>query len=303
MNFLRYSITWRRLLHKPIIWLMSKGHHFLRKNNVKLIKHNFKRNGKPTIYVATHVFYEDVHCVLASIQESAFLLLGAGGDEHERKKSMNILDKIGSWVIGSIHVDRSNKTSKQAALDKMISVLKNNGNILIFPEGSWNMTPCLPVKKLHWGLLEIAEKADANIVPVAVGHVNNDFCVSVGALFNYTQHDTKAKQIIALRDMMATLVWEMIEMNPQVKREDIDDNYWLAHVEKNVKQMPWESLEEEESYDFKPKGELSIGELLAEMHGIKYKSMAVDYKTYKHIDKLVDNWNRPIKFNTKWFIS
>jgi hypothetical protein len=290
VDFLPYSIWWRKLFHKPIFGLLLRGHKFLRENNVVIIRNDFKHNGKPTIYTATHVFYNDISCIVSTIKDSMFLLYGGGGYGFFQKTSLPIADKIGLWLNGRIIIDRGNKASRQKALHKMVNVLNSKGNILIFPESSWNMSPNLPVKKLHWGLLDAAKQANANIVPVAVQRVGNDYCVTIGESFNYAEYPTKREQITILRDKMATLMWELIEMKPPIKRASINDDYWLAHVNDNVKLAPCNSYSEEESYDFKPKGEISLGELLAEMHGIEYESMAGNYQTHRHIERLITNW-------------
>ncbi len=68
------------------------------------------------------------------------------------------------WV-GSIPVDRS--TKDEAAKNRALEVLNNNGAIGIFPEGTRNKTKAnlLPFK---FGAVSLAKKSKALIIPVAV---------------------------------------------------------------------------------------------------------------------------------------
>lgn len=287
MRVYKYSIWWRKLLHKPIVALVRSS--LTRK--VKLICNEFVPNDKPAVYAATHVFVDDVPCAICEIEDSVFVLYGGGGST-----TMPIMDRIACWLVGFIPVCRGDRESRRQSLHTITQILKNGGNILIFPEGSWNMTPAMPVKKLWWGLLDAAKDAEANIVPVAVQLVGNEYCVTIGERFEYEKFSEKSDQINALRDEMATLAWELIEMSPSLKREDVSDNYWLARARNNLKRAPWVSLAEEESHSFRPKGESSLGEVLADMHGLEYKSMVADHEQYKIVEQLIEGWTKPASF-------
>lgn len=66
---------------------------------------------------------------------------------------------------GCISVDRSTKDPK--AKEKALNILKQNGAIGIFPEGTRNKTPelLLPFK---FGAVSMSKKTDATIVPFAI---------------------------------------------------------------------------------------------------------------------------------------
>jgi len=152
------------------------------------------------------------------------------------------------------------------------------------------------VKKLWWGLLDAAKEANANIVPVAIQLVGDTYGCIIGERFTHENFPSKAEQIDALRNEMATLAWELIEMSPPLKREDISDDYWLARVQDSVDRTRFittaADIAEEESYTFRPPGEISLGELLAEMHGIEYRSMGANYATHRQIERLIDGWTK-----------
>lgn len=68
-------------------------------------------------------------------------------------------------AVGCIPVDRKNKDPK--AVNSALKVLKNNGMIGIFPEGTRNKTKefLLPFK---FGAVSLAKKTDAYIVPFGI---------------------------------------------------------------------------------------------------------------------------------------
>ena len=244
-------------------------------------------NGKPTVFAATHVFYDDIAAVLSCLDDVAYLLI-----ENDGKESLPVWsERFALGMNGVITVDRSNKESRAEAFSKMIAILNRSGNILLFPEAAWNFSPNEIVTKLHWGAIKLAKSANANIVPVALHMVGDDCFVFIGSPVEYN--------VEALRDAMATLVWELINQNPSVQRKNITDEYWLKHIGEQCAKRPQESRAVEESFMYRPKGEISLGEVLAEMHGIEHKSMAADYLQYRRIDELIDNWTKSVRLNYK----
>jgi len=177
-------------------------------------------------------------------------------------------------------------------MHSMKTVLHQGGDILIAPEANWNHTPNLLVLKMWWGLFDVAIATNANIVPVAVDLIDNRYCVLIGEKFNYAQYSKKTDAIVALRDTMATMVWELFEMKAVQSRTEITDECWLHFIRGESERTPWHHPEMEERFTFRPMGEISLGELLAEMHGIDHKSMAADYETHKHIERLIEGWTK-----------
>lgn len=51
---------------------------------------------------------------------------------------------------------------------------------MYFPEGTWNLSPNLPVLPCFWGIVEIAQKGNAIIVPVAAEQYGKHFKINIG---------------------------------------------------------------------------------------------------------------------------
>lgn len=282
-----FSIWWRQLIHKPLTTLFK----VTLKQKIRLLRSDFIPDGKPTIYAATHVFYDDIATVCCCLKQSAHLLLGVEGPNN----TPAISEKIALSLNGLVVVNRECKLSRAESFKTMVDILNKQGNLLIFPESAWNFSPNLLIQKLNWGIIKIAEQTAANIVPVAVAVVDNDLCVMIGDTFDYMKHANHQDAAFGLRDAMATLVWELLSMEQPIHRSSLTDSYWLQHIQKQYLRMPRKDQSTEESFIYHPKDEIDLGKLLANLHGIEHRSMAVDYDRHKEIMQLCDSWNKSIK--------
>ena len=79
---------------------------------------------------------------------------------------MYTFDGIALWLSGLIYVDRYS-SERVKGINKAKQVLDYGGNIMIFPEGVWNMSENLLVRKLYHGVYQIALSNNIPIVPIA----------------------------------------------------------------------------------------------------------------------------------------
>ena len=284
-NASRFGIKWRRLIHKPLATIFK----LTLKHKIKLMRNDFTPNGKPTIFAFTHVCKDDVAVTLCCLRYNAYVLAG-----YHRGLSRSV-DGMGLRLNGVVWVDRGDKASRAEAMEKVKNILCRGGDILIAPEAAWNLSPNIPMLNLWWGVIDMAVSTGANIVPIALDLVNDKYCIIIGENFCYKQYPDKANAIAELRDVLATMAWELIEMKPMQKRSEITEKDWVDFTQNELARAPYVNRKKEESFVFRPKGEISLGELLANMYGTEYKSMAVDYEDYKRVEKLIDNWTKTIK--------
>ena len=286
VSHFHFGIQWRRLIHRPLVTIFR----VTVKHKIRLVRDDFSDDGKPVLFAATHVFYDDIAAICCCLKKSAFVLLGVEGTGN----TPNFLDRLALFLNGVIIFNRTNMGDRTESVRKMVAVLRKRGNVLLFPEGAWNLSPNLLAQKLNWGILDVAERSNANIVPVAVDLVNGEYRVIIGAKLERTDYGNKADMLIALRDAMATLTWELIRLKPKMKRQRTDDAYWLNYIQNQLARVPKQNQEKEESYVYRSKGEISLGELLADLHGIEYKSMAADYAAYQRVESLIKKWTKPV---------
>ena len=100
---------------------------------------------------------------------------------------------------------------------------------MIFPEGTWNTSENLLLLPFHKGVIDIAKESSAVIVPVVLDYDKKSCRVVIGELFKVDKTSDSVDEIARLRDVMATLKWELIEANA-VNRADVNKEDYHAYV-------------------------------------------------------------------------
>ena len=96
----------------------------------------------PYIFASTHYFNEDIIAALATVDRSAYALIGTT-DQVENNTLM-----YAAWAYGLIYVDRRSQESRKQSILKMEHVLNNGTSVIMYPEGGWNNTENLICKRL-----------------------------------------------------------------------------------------------------------------------------------------------------------
>lgn len=156
------------------------------------------------IFAMNHSNCHDALIAGEAIREHFFVLVG--------KQRLEILDRIFFWMNGVIYVNRKNKKSKLKSVDKMDRLLKIGENILMYPEGTWNLTPSKPILPLYWGIIDLAKSAKVPIVPLIAEYTKRECWVKFGAPIYLDENMSKQDGIMILADEMATLKWDIWEI-------------------------------------------------------------------------------------------
>jgi len=280
------AVLSRKIISKPLTLAFGAT----LKHKVRVLKNDYVDNGKPTIFSATHVFYDDIAAICRAIRKPMYIVSDNDTKEQLRKS----IDSLALFLNGVIFFDKTCKFDRKRAVERMEAVLNNGGNLLIFPESTWNFSPNLLVQKIHWGMIDIAKRTDANIVPVAENEINNEYLVSIGANLELTP--SKKDDIISLRGHMATLAYEqLVELDESVERRTITDEFWLEYIRTHCGEGNFD-LAKEESFVYRDPNQKSLDELIADLYGIEYRSMASGYDTYQQIKNLSMEYSRRVKF-------
>jgi hypothetical protein len=277
-------------------------------HKIRVLKNEYENDGRPTIYSASHIFYDDIAAILCAISENMYLVA-----DSDTKKDINPLEALALYLNGVMFFEKDPNLAKQNEREKltnrMIKILDCGGKILIFPESTWNFSPNKLIRDdLPWGLLKVADAVNANVVPVAIDLVKDEYLVNVGKKISRTSDLTN--DIRTLRDDMATLVWQLIELKEPLKREKlglgIDENYcydyiqdrlipneeyWYNYIKEKCQGGVYDFVKEERCA-FRQKGKISLDEIIAEMFGMEYRSMASDYEAYIKVRNLSDGFAR-----------
>ncbi len=214
------GIAIRRVLHFPIIVILKLWHSVCSVKCNVIYNHSGHHKG-PTIYVATHICWDDIEYVIDAITEHAYLF------REDPKNLYRTFDGAFLDINGCVICDTEYKIDRFVAKETSIKVLNAGENLLLFPEGVWNTSENRLVNFLFPGIAEIAIRTNSDIVPIAIERAKKRFDVAIGKpikVKNYT-FDNKWELIQVIRNEMATLKWDIMEASGVYKRTEIPDNY------------------------------------------------------------------------------
>lgn len=246
----KMSLKTRQRLHKFILFIYIIKNH-LGGFSYEIIKNERNQTDRPIIFAITHVGKFDIEIVSEAIKDHYYLL--SGDYEHIQ----GTIDAPFLAVNGVLYFNEKIKSDRIAVSDKMVEHLKSGGNLMYFPEGTWNLSPNLPVLPCYWGIVDIAQKSEAIIVPIAAEQYGKCFKINIGKNFDMKQFGCdaveKSKAINSLRDILATLKWEIWESNPLYNRNDIPDDEWKKYIDERFREWPYFNMEYINGLIYKPK--------------------------------------------------
>lgn len=218
------------------------------KSKMKLFRELPKFEG-PAIFAVNHTNSHDVPAVSDVIKEHCYILAGS--------ENLRLIDRIMFNLNGVIFINRKDKKCKKKSKDKVIKLLTQGNNLLIFPEGTWNTSENKIMLPLNWGIVEIAKKADVPVIPIALEYMGDVYHANVGEPIKFDVTETKLEGINRLRDVMATLRWQIWEKYGQTTRNKISweaFNLELENAFNEYKQLDREYeqqviLKNEDSYE------------------------------------------------------
>lgn len=257
------GIEFRKNIHQLPLALV-KLERLLSNEKITILKDERIYTEKPKIYACTHIGGKDIERTFEAIKEHCYLFLGDPGVTYKTPTGLLL------YLNGTINLETRDKTDRKIAKSRAIELLKNGGNLLLYPEGAWNITENLPVMKLFTGTVEIAIESGAEIIPIAIEQSDKNFFVSIGKNIDYTncQINQKKELTTELRDILSTLVWENWEQLDHIKRDELTpefkDNYIqsiinkcdLDYTEQDVLETRFKDkniVEPEDVYSFKKK--------------------------------------------------
>lgn len=111
--------------------------------------------------------------------------------------------------LGTIYVDRNNKISGKTSRIIMLQTLLNDGNVVLFPEGTRNETKEL-LLPFHYGAVKIAQITNSPIVPIVINKVGMlSYEIQVGTSFAVNSLDDITQKNNELRNIMKTMLINM----------------------------------------------------------------------------------------------
>lgn len=222
------GIEIRKKIHQLPLSII-KLDRIIKQERIVVLKDEREVTNKPKIYACTHIGGNDIERVFEAIKEHCYLFLGDPGVAYKTPTGLLL------YLNGSIDLVTRDRTDRKIAKERAIELLKRGGDLLIFPEGAWNITENIPVMKLFTGTVEIALESGAEIIPIAIEQSNKTFFIAIGSNISYNCCNISYKKSLTLelRDILCTLIWEIWEQLEFLNRDEITEEFKTNYV-KNI---------------------------------------------------------------------
>lgn len=248
-----------RPLLRTVLFIQRK----LKRQTVEFISRELPEVSSPIVFAVTHIGKYDFEIVNEAIKNHFHIIAS---------DFMNMYGNINGLFMeanGVIFMDIDSKEDRENSRKMMLKVLEQGDNMMIFPEGTWNLSENAIVKDLHLGAVDIALERSAIIVPIAVEQYGRRFVVNIGKAFDpemvkaeFTkiaykdlnendnpEHLLKKQIKLAanqeLRDRLATLKWKIWEKEGIFERNSIPYDYWKVFIEERCAEWPGYSMDEQ----------------------------------------------------------
>lgn len=212
------GIKLRQNIHFLLVTLI-KIDRLLNKDKLIVLGDESTRSNPPYIYTATHIGGNDVERIFESIKEHAYLMIGDPG--------VNYINSTGLILNlnGFIPVETRYKEDRRIAYDRSIELLNNNGSLLIFPEGAYNVFENLPTMGIYPGAVRMAKETGREIIPVAIEQYDKEFVVKIGKNIKVDKEENIEEANEKLKESLSTLKYEIWETREPAKREEYSQEF------------------------------------------------------------------------------
>lgn len=207
---------------------------------------------KPVIYAVNHFCFADTPIMGRIAPKRSYILVG--------QQRLGLSDWLYFILNGVIFVDRKDKADMAASKLAMSAYLRKGRSIVMFPEGTWNLTDNQLMLPMKWGIIDIAKETDAQIVPVVLeyDHKSKRCFVRFGEPMIFSAEGNKAEAIAALRDTMATMRWELWKRMGLFPRAELDLEVERRKLFYSVEEYPPIDWEYESSCIYHPHPQVEI---------------------------------------------
>lgn len=297
----KFPLLIDRLISRETVEIFNRKYHIDGDYNIKknsfldTLKYDFesrfKTNGRPIIYAVSHIGDNDIQRAFNTIPRAAYLLLGDPMDIYRDVNGI-LLNLNGSREF-EIRNFEDRKIVK-ARMEHLLSLTPSNNlpeflrnllmpNLIMFPEGVWNLDDCRPMLDIYNGVIDLAIKTNSDIIPVALDlydkkslqedkklvdisldfQKDKNYMVNFGDIITPSKEEDINVQANHLRDKMATLkwyMWETIYKDKLVSRDSITTDYQENFAQKKLDLCPYfyikEQIEETKCHLYKTPHEI-----------------------------------------------
>ena len=238
-------------VRKLFAWLMRII--YLTQTEYKLIidkREKLGRSKKGRIFAINHRQADDIVLGANAVGKSAYIVFG------NKHLALETTNGLGLWLYGMILLNRDNRCSRKSAYDKMKYVITHGGNIIIYPEGYWNLKDNGQADEWHladghnsenWliqdfniGIFRLAQETGCEIVPTVLHYdeTGKKRCYAYrGSGFSVCENDDVFQRKDELVSTMTNMYWHLMQKYSQYSRNELE-------MEKDLKRT-WEELVEQ----------------------------------------------------------
>lgn len=171
--------------------------------------------GRPIIFTGNHYCGQDVIIACNLIPDRVQIVAG--------KQPLTPVDEFFFNMNGTIFVDRKNREDTAACKRAMEALLKQGQNLIIFPEGTSNVSDALLMYPMKWGVIDVAQRTGAQIIPVVLDYDKEKMECHVHFCDPMVMDGlSKQEGISLLRDTMASVRWESFAKRGIFSRAEMD---------------------------------------------------------------------------------
>lgn len=208
------GIGWRNRLHGMFTVLLPLSR-ILSRRKLTVLNRTRPLDGRPTIFACTHVGRYDIETGLELAGLPCWFLMGDPGGVYRS------FDGLLLFLNGIIFLDTAYKEDRHIGRETCVKALDQGANLLIFPEGAWNITENQVVMPLFDGVAEMAIRTGAQILPMAIEQYGNQYYANMGAPILPDGYAQKKRLTEKLREELCGLKWEIWNQFPTTRRDTL----------------------------------------------------------------------------------
>jgi len=233
-----------RPMFRSCLWIQRKINGF----SVEVLNDIKLPQGRSIIFAVTHIGKWDFEIVNEQIRVQSFVI--AADFMHMHGTVSGFFMKLN----GVIYVDEEDREDRANTKMLMIKLLQAGRNVMILPEGTWNLSENEIIRDIAYGTAGAAISAGAVIIPIAIEQYDKRFVICQGDMIDpVSLQMDKHRLTVSLRDELASLKWKIWERKGIYRRNKLPPDYWEQFIRKRRSEWKGYSMREQVINTYIPK--------------------------------------------------
>lgn len=203
------NININKIFHALCLFLMRQTYKF----DIEIFNDDRVGYKGNVIYAVNHTNSHDFPVTCNAIKNHAYVLAENG---------VKGINRFGFLLNGVIFIERKDKEDRIYSKEKALELLCRGENLIVYPEGTWNMDKSRIMLDIYGGVIDFAMISGVPIVPIAIEYTKEKVFINIGREMFVKDTENRKNKIEELRDCMSSLRWYVWESFGQFKREEID---------------------------------------------------------------------------------